>query len=375
MTDITAMMLFVVGSVYLVIVVTLLYGARASRRGDTRERHDQPFVSVLVPARDEEGTLAACLESLHAQTYPQDRYEVILVNDHSSDATGSIAEGFAQRHANMSVVVPEETTHLTGRSNALSYGIDRAKGEVLMMTDADCVIPPTWVEETASRFTKDVGVVGGLTIQRATRILEGMQSLDWMFLLGIAASTVGLRFPQSIIGNNFSISRAAYDDVGGFRSIKNSVTEDFQLFKAVVNTGRWGFKFMLDPKTTNVTRACQTFREIIEQKHRWGRGGLDLNWLGYTLVITGFLMHALLAIGLFVIPSVAMPWLGAKIFGDALFLLYIGKSVGNLRDLRYLPWFEVYFSLYVLLMPLRVLSSGTVDWKGRTYGADHQPIR
>ncbi len=368
------LLLLAVGIVYLTIVIALLFGVRQSRRTDTPDRTDQPFVSVLVPARNEEVTLPACLASLRDQTYPSDRYEVILVNDHSTDRTGEIAADFARRGSNFRVIVPEESSHLTGRSNALAYGIDNAKGEVFLMTDADCVIPPTWVEETTKRFTKDVGVVGGLTTQRSTRPLEGMQSLDWMFLLGIAASTVGLRLPLSIIGNNFSISRAAYDDVGGFRSIKNSITEDFQLFKAVVNTGRWGYKFMLDPKTTNLTRACQTLSEIIEQKHRWGRGGLDLNWLGYTLVVTGFLMHVLLMAGLVIgVPS-ALPWLGAKLIVDALFLAVIGKAVGRLRDLLFFPWFEVYFSLYVLLMPLRVFFSKNVDWKGRTYGADHQPI-
>ena len=366
--------LSVVGIAYLIVLTALLWGANASKKNDSRTRTDRPFVSVLVPARDEEKTLSACLESLRDQTYPKDRYEVILVNDHSNDRTGDIAASFANAASNFRVVVPGESSHLTGRSNALAHGIDTAKGEVFLMTDADCVIPPTWVEETTKRFSADVGVVGGLTAQRSTRVLEGMQSLDWMFLLGIAASTVGLRLPLSIIGNNFSISRAAYDDVGGFRSIKNSVTEDFQLFKAVVNTGRWGFKFMLDPKTTNLTRACQSIPEIIEQKHRWGRGGLDLNWLGYTLVCTGFLMHALLVAGLMGNFSAALPWLGAKLAADAVFLFFIGRSVGRLRDLLFFPWFEVYFFLYVLLMPLRVLSSGNVAWKGRTYGKDHQPI-
>ena len=312
--------LSVVGIAYLIVLTALLWGANASKKNDSRTRTDRPFVSVLVPARDEERTLSACLESLRDQTYPKDRYEVILVNDHSNDRTGDIAASFANAASNFRVVVPGESSHLTGRSNALAHGIDTAKGEVFLMTDADCVIPPTWVEETTKRFSADVGVVGG------------------------------------------------------FRSIKNSVTEDFQLFKAVVNTGRWGFKFMLDPKTTNLTRACQSIPEIIEQKHRWGRGGLDLNWLGYKLVCTGFLMHALLVAGLMGNFSAALPWLGAKLAADAVFLFFIGRSVGRLRDLLFFPWFEVYFFLYVLLMPLRVLSSGNVAWKGRTYGKDHQPI-
>ena len=267
-----------IGCAYLLILVSLIVGLFRSIAADVPDPAVRPFVSVLVPARDEESTVRACLESLRDQTYPRDRYEVILIDDHSTDRTAQIAESLLPSFPHLRITVPPESSHLTGRSNALAHGIDGARGELFLMTDADCVIPSTWVEGTTTRFTTGVGVVGGLTVQRSQGALEGMQSLDWTFLLGIAAATVGLRLPLSIIGNNFSIRRGAYDDVGGFRSIKNSVTEDFQLFKAVVNTGRWGYRFMVDPTTTNVTRPCPTLREVVEQKHRWGRGGLDLTF-------------------------------------------------------------------------------------------------
>ncbi|MEK6649532.1 MAG: glycosyltransferase [Bacteroidota bacterium] len=361
------LLLFLAGGAYLVILTALVVGLLRSVAADVKDPSPRPFVSVLIPARDEEATIRACLESVRDQTYPRDRYEVILIDDHSQDGTARIAQELAPSFPHLRVVVPQESTHLTGRSNALAHGIDVARGEIFLMTDADCVIPPTWVEGTAARFMPGVGVVGGLTVQRSNGALEGMQSLDWTFLLGIAAATVGLRLPLSIIGNNFSIHRKAYDDVGGFRSIKNSVTEDFQLFKAVVNTRRWGYRFMVDPATTNVTRPCPSIREVIEQKHRWGRGGLDLNWLGYTLVVTAFLMHASLVAAAFFDAGAFWLWLGLKVWGDLMFVGIVAARVGRLRDLRFGIWFELYYFAYVLLMPLRVFFVRDVVWKGRAY--------
>lgn len=362
-----AFLLLLIGSAYLVIIVALIVGLLRSAAADRSDHALRPFVTVLIPARDEEQTIRACLESVRDQNYPRDQYEVILIDDHSRDGTARVASELAPGFPNLRIIVPQESSHLTGRSNALAQGIDVAKGEILLMTDADCVVPPTWVADTTARFTEGVGVVGGLTVQRSSSWLEGMQSLDWSFLLGIAAATVGLRLPLSIIGNNFSIHRRAYDDVGGFRSIKNSVTEDFQLFKAVVNTGRWGYRFMVDPATTNVTRPCPTIKDVVEQKHRWGRGGLDLNWLGYTLVIVSFLMHAGLALAAAFDGRSFWLWWGLKVWGDLTFVGIVLGRIGRLRDLRYAVWFELYYPLYVLLMPLRVLLVRDVVWKGRAY--------
>ncbi len=359
--------LWLVGSAYLVFIGALIVGLFRSSAADRSDRTLRPFVTVLIPARDEEGTIRACLESVRDQTYPRDRYEVILIDDHSSDGTAGIAREMAPSFPHLRIIVPQESSHLTGRSNALAQGIDVAKGDLFLMTDADCVVPSTWVEGTTSRFTEGVGVVGGLTVQRSSGWLEGMQSLDWSFLLGIAASTVGLRLPLSIIGNNFSIHRQAYDAVGGFRSIKNSVTEDFQLFKAVVNTGSWEYRFMVDPATTNVTRPCPTIKDVIEQKHRWGRGGLDLNWLGYTLVVVAFLMHASLVVAAVTNGEAFWLWWGLKIWGDLTFVGLVLGRIGRLADLRFVPWFEIYYALYVLLMPVRVLFVRDVVWKGRAY--------
>ena len=82
-----------------------------------------------------------------------------------------------------------------------------ARGDLLLMTDADCVIPPSWVEGTCARFTPGVGVVGGLTVQRAKGPFEGAQSLDWTFLLGIAAATIGLVIASlAVLGMDFVLT-------------------------------------------------------------------------------------------------------------------------------------------------------------------------
>ena len=161
---------------------------------------------------------------------------------------------------------------MRGKTNALDQGIEKAKGEVILITDADCTVPPTWVEWTAKRYGSEVGIVGGLTLQRANNSFEGMQSLDWAFLLGLAAATMSLRIPLSTIGNNLSFRKSAYLGVGGYRTIPFSVTEDFMLFQAVVQTRKWEYICPIDPRVLVVSRPCTDWRELLRQKHRWGKG-------------------------------------------------------------------------------------------------------
>ncbi|NLF65517.1 MAG: glycosyltransferase [Chloroflexi bacterium] len=115
------------------------------------ERSDFPFVSIVVPAYNAAGTLAACLDALHAQSYPRDCYEVIVVDDASTDETVQIA-----RRAGAQVVAEGKL----GKSGVRNRGAQEARGEIVLFTDADCEPLPTWVETMVAPFRRDPEVVG-----------------------------------------------------------------------------------------------------------------------------------------------------------------------------------------------------------------------
>ncbi len=351
---------------YWTLIAILLYGIARTR--DDASNTSQPFVSVIVAARNEEQTLPNCLSSLAVQTYPPGLFEVIVVNDHSEDGTARVCTAFAGRFQHFHALVPEPDPVLRGKTNALARGIAAAAGEIIMVTDADCTVPPTWIESTVRRYNPKVGLVGGVTVQRATGPFTGAQSLDWAFLLGLAASAVNLRNPLSTIGNNLSFRRSAYEEVGGYRSIKFSVTEDYALFQAIVRTGCWEYYYLLDPAHLVVSEPCSTLRELVRQKQRWGKGGLDMKASGLAVMAIGFLMHAGIVGGLLLgaWELSASVFLG-KAIGDYTFLQAVLKRIDRLQDRKYFYWFELYYLLYVLLLPFIVFFGGKVRWKGREY--------
>jgi cellulose synthase/poly-beta-1,6-N-acetylglucosamine synthase-like glycosyltransferase len=257
---------------------------------------------------------------------------------------------------------------LKGKTNALDQGIEKARGEIILITDADCSVPKSWIEWTAKRYSDSVGIVGGITLQKADNWFQGMQSLDWAFLLGLAASTVSLRNPLSTIGNNLSFRKSAYQGVGGYRRIPFSVTEDFMLFQSIVKTRKWDCLCPIDPKVLVVSRPCSTWQELISQKHRWGKGGLDMRLSGFSIMAIGFGLDLLILLAaLFGSPLYGLGAALLKVLGDYSFVHSILAKLDRLDLLKYFGAFEIYFFLYVLALPFVVFFGGQVVWKGRRY--------
>ena len=358
--------LFIALFLYLMQVFIFLIGVRRTR--DTLGNHTTPLVSVIIAARNEEDNIRTCLQSVSNQTYPRSLYEIIVVDDDSSDGTNHLCQSLSRTIPNLIVISTSGGTTSGGKTNALIVGIEESKGELVFITDADCVVPPTWIESTVRRYDKGIGIVGGLTLQRATGPFEGMQSLDWTYLLGIASAAASLGSPLSTIGNNLSFRRRAYDDVGGYRSIGFSVTEDYALFQAIVKSGKWDYLYPIDPALLVMSTPCRTLKELMRQKHRWGKGGLDMTLTGFLIMAIGFLLHSFILVpmlyGSFFGSLVA---LAAKWIADYMFLRTITRRVGKESHLQYFYYFELYYHLYVLLLPFIVFFGGKVIWKERKY--------
>jgi cellulose synthase/poly-beta-1,6-N-acetylglucosamine synthase-like glycosyltransferase len=361
-----AIILICITLIYVIQIAVVLLGLRRTR--DRRLAKGTPFVSVVIAARDEEKDLPRCLESLVAQTYPANCYEVIIANDHSSDGTGRICQEFCRTHARFSTFVTRLDESLRGKPNALAQAIEKSRGEIVLITDADCVVPTTWVEKTALRYSAEVGLVGGMTLQKADTSFHGMQSLDWAYILGVASASAAFGNPLGSIGNNLSFRKEAYEQVGGYRKLKFSVTEDYTLVQAILKTKKWEFLYPIDPDILVESQPCSSLKLLIQQKHRWGKGGLHMKLMGFFVMAIAFAMHAAIIWSLLVYSvAVAGTMFLVKFIADYSYLYQILARLKRTDELKYFFWFELYYVLYVLILPFLVFFGGRVSWKGRRY--------
>ena len=358
--------LFIVTILYLCQAGIFLIGLKRNR--DRLSSSSNLSVSIIIAARNEEANLSDCLESVANQTYPTSLYEIIVMNDGSTDGTETICNDFAKLYPHIKSIQVKDDAIIRGKANALAQGIEAAIGEIILITDADCTVPNTWVEQTAKRYDSKVGLIGGFTLQKAATPFEGMQSLDWTFILGMAAATAGLGYPLGSIGNNLSFRKSAYNQIGGYRKLKFSVTEDYTVVQAIVGLNKWNYLYPIDLNHLVESKSCPNFRSLIRQKHRWGKGGLDMKPAGLAIMVIGFLMH--------LSPFVILFWNGVlqtaialtvKFIADYIFLYKILQRIDRKEDLRWFYWFEIYFIIYVLLLPFLVFFGGKVKWKGREF--------
>ncbi len=361
----------------LFVIIVILYAAQCLlfMYGLITTKHEknlsyEPKVSIVTAARNEETNIRSCLESLVSMDYPSKKLEIIVVDDNSTDTTPKIIDEFVSRHPGILTLTAQlSKDHLRGKANAIAQGIDRSTGEIILMTDADCTVQRSWVRATVQSFGERTGVVAGLTLLRPNGWFAGMQSLDWAYILAVASAAMALKNPLSCIGNNFSFRRSAYDEVGGYRGTKFSVTEDFALFKAITESGRWEYRYPFEKETLVFSRACSNVPELYRQKRRWGVGGKDMPISGMAIMVIAFCMHTLLVMSPFLAINTSLLLSGAfvKIVSDFLLLRIPLLRTEQSEQLKYFALFQFYYILYVIALPFAVFFGGKVVWKGRKY--------
>ena len=340
-----------------------------SRAKHTSRRDYRPRVSVIIAARNEEPNIGSCLDAASRLTYPKEMLEVIVIDDRSEDRTSSIIAAYAERFPFIKRIsaVPG-SGQLQGKMNAVTQGIDVSRGEILMFSDADCRMPDDWVEETVKYYVDEgVGLVAGFTSLVGKGGLAAVQALDWFGLFSVAAGATQMGFPVTAVGTNLSVRRAAYDEVGGYRKIPFSVTEDYALFHAVTTQTSYLARFPLDARTLVESKPCATWKDLYRQRKRWltGGRGMDLKYLGIFVLV--YLMNLLLLLGIFFLPT--LPYvlaLLAKIAADLIVALPSLITFRRLPLVRYFLHYEFYFILYVVYFPLIVLLGRHIIWKERS---------
>ena len=349
-------------------IQSVLFVIGAAKRFPKIKEEDLPSATVIVAARNEEENILNCLESLEHLEYPEGKLEIIIVDDKSTDSTGKIIDDFiAGKEKFKKIVTKKEIGMLKGKTNALANALDIAEGEIILTTDADCKVHPSWAKTVASYYQKDIGAVNGFTTQNASNGFSGMQAIDFIYLLTVASGTINLKKPISCIGNNMSYRKQAYEEVGGYENLPFSVTEDFNLLFSIYKLGKYKIILPLDSNTLITSKPCTNFKDLYHQKKRWSVGGLGVPFRGYIVMAWGFLTN----LGILLTPLFFSPvWLYLAVFKIAIdfFVLYpVHKQLGISRNLKYFLYFQIYYTLYVIAIPFVLAAGRKVKWKGREY--------
>lgn len=356
--------------VHLLIAILLIGGL--VRRYD--RRRDEPFISIVVPVRNEEANLCRLLDSLLQLDYPQDKLELILVDDESEDSTKAIALSYSSKFQCAYKVIDADHSkeaELRAKTLPLAQGIDVAKGELILMTDGDCVVPKSWARGMVSYFGNRVGIVCGVTLPRLTQApgfpSTWFESVDWSYLLGVCAGFSGIARPLALIGNNYAVRREAYDALGTFRSMEYNSIDDMALMRAVRKSSDWKVAFPVDHETVVKTLPIGGVIAQARQRRRWAKGKDIMDGASQLILIFAMLTHLTWPLWIYLWGTTGLLAAVTIAVGD-----YIVIATTLLRTKAYKPLlFTVFYPLYTLiygwLMVVFLFTGKTVQWKSRPF--------
>jgi glycosyltransferase involved in cell wall biosynthesis len=329
-----------------------------------------PTISIIVPARNEQACLGACLESLSAQSGVP--FELIVVDDHSTDRTREIALSFPSVRLVDARLLPEGWT---GKNNAVTTGARAALGEWLLFTDADTVHVPG----SLARSLEEARSQGAALLSYSPeQVVQGFWEKAVMPV--IFAELASFYRPSDVSdprspaaaanGQYLLISREAYEAVGGHAAVASSLLEDVALARAVKQSGRRiVFRYGGDAVRTRMYRSFAQLRE------GWTKNlALLFPWPGLLAAWRGLeflLVFACLVLG--VIAVAGRDYLHVALYSTLPIFTFM-----RIRRARF-PWDASVLALfglplfsYLLLRSKIFHGRGNVSWKGRTYpGAGH----
>ncbi|RMD89843.1 MAG: glycosyltransferase [Calditrichaeota bacterium] len=364
----------------LLFIIILLYVLQAgfifwgTHRLNYPRIHHLPPVSILVALRNEAENLIPCLTSLIEVDYPPELLEIVLVNDRSRDATPQIIEEFKLRSSRIKTVhIKKGIPGLSGKANAIAQGMEHCKGDIILITDGDCQVPRTWVKAHVSYYEPQVGMVGGFTLldrkADATPLFGKIQSLDWSYLLTIGTGAMGFGIPLSVLGNNLSFRRCAYEEVGGYQNMGFTIIEDFALMKTLLRKTSWKVRYPIDPQMLVYSLPMDRLSRFYEQRKRWSAGGKEMVLYGKFLMLLACLAHIFLPLSFFILNHIFLSVSGFLILGLTDFiLLYRTTGLINRRDLlKYFPLWEIFYFVYTIVFAPALLFPIRVTWKNIAY--------
>ena len=345
----------------------------------------EPLFSVLVAARDEAATLPHLLQALRQQMLSPSWFEVLIIDDHSTDGTAAVIAAAAEAAPFALRLIALPPGH-TGKKAALATAEAQARAPWVVCTDADCRPGPGWLQAYADLIYPSTPpltqeptpplshfISGPVRLTPGGAWFDGLLGLEFAGLVGVGGACIARGQPTMCNGANLAFRRATFHEVGGYADNAGLASGDDEfLLHKMHQRYPAGIRFLTDARAVVDTPAPATLRALLRQRVRWASKWphyrtaaprqLALLVLGANVSLFTGLVLALVWPGLW--PWVAAGW-ALKLGADA-WLLW--PTLGLLRRHRWLAWLlplQLLYAPYALAVGWAGQRRGGYRWKGR----------
>ncbi len=386
-------LLIIFGGFYFVIITTFTIGWFSLKQLKDTTQNYKTQVSILIPARNEENNITDLLSNLIHQNYPGKLFEIIVIDDHSTDQTASMVNKFISgQKASLSLYsgtdkndkagqwVSIKLIRIKGENQARAYkkkairtAIEKSSGNLIITTDADCIPGKNWISSIVSLYEtkRPKMIVGPVSFHWENTFFQKIQSLEFLSLIAITAGAIKTGHPIMCNGANLAYEKQAFFDVGGFGIDRFSSGDDvFLLHRIRKHFGNNSVWFLKSRKAIVYTEALKTLQEFFDQRIRWAskNKGYDIKTLviSFTVYMMNMLLLGAVLISLFhpAFWQTTVYIIIVKYIIDLPIVLGIGKFAKKMDMFIYTVPLIVIYPVYIILAgALGIVSS--YEWKGR----------
>jgi len=371
----------VFSSLYLVMVLYFFIGwLRLKKIADSTSAGDNnlPFVSVIIPVRNEEANIKACLEAIFKQQYPQHLFEVIVIDDYSTDNSLAIAREVNQRNLlvlDLQQYLGKPGEYTPNKKKAIALGVKNARGSLILTTDGDCLMNELWLRSMTNYYVANSYklVTGPVAIKPTSNPLAWFQQLDVLNMAGITGATIRNGFPTMCNGANLMYSKKVFVEVEGFKGNHEVPTgDDIFLMHKIDEHYPNAIGFVKSFEACVFTKPENTFNGFIAQRVRWvSKSRRFSDWkVALVLIFAWFFNLFIIIAALAALQPGEMTWMpvaiagGGKLLVEFIFDIPVTYFFRKMILLLLLPFTEIFHVFYVVVIGALSLS-GRYRWKDR----------
>ncbi|HQQ98233.1 MAG TPA: glycosyltransferase [Cyclobacteriaceae bacterium] len=366
------LLLVLILAVYCLLLMAFLFGWSESRfQVAPLEGATMSCISVIVPFRNEAQNLPVLIKSLSKLVYVIHNYEVILVDDHSTDGSRAVAERLARDGRNIRLICLPEG--VAGKKQALLAGIQASAFDIIATTDSDCQFHEQWLWQVSTYFERAETqlLVGPVKLDAGKSILSRLQAMEFTSLAASTAAAIGIGHPILCNGANLAFRKRAFFEVGGYEGNMNipSGDDEFLLHKMMKHYRR-GVVYLNAPEGVVTSNPVGSLKEFIGQRVRWAgkwkhNGDPLAKWLAVFIAAAHFSFFTLLI--LFVMnPGMTFTFLLIKVILEGVLLAGMSRFYGVPFDALAFGFWQFLYTPYVLVIGL-LAQRNNFRWKDRNF--------
>lgn len=337
-----------------------------------------PFITVLIPVRNELANLPVLVKCLENQTYAPDKFEIIFIDDYSEDGTFEHLVAFSKNSLlNILVYKLKEgrADNVSHKKAAITYGLKKSSGEFIILTDGDVLFERYWIQSFAQAFLKtDSKFISGPVVMDSFGFTDEIQALEFSSLIGTGAAAIYYKTPVLCNGANLAFKKEAFIEANGYEGFERIISGDDELL--MYKIGKLypsKISFLKSYKAIVHVQPKSSIKEFYHQRRRWsGKWKKHPNPLSKILATYVFTVHLsfllLFILGILkLVPSytvillLMIKLLIEFIYFKQMYLFFVKK-------LKIIPFIISSMIYPVYAVTFGILSNmGGYRWKGRYY--------